>query len=207
MKCPHCQNPINAAAILGSQAKGKSKNFSESEIAKRRNAAASLNRKESPLTQDQLKELLSYDPETGHFCWKIPLRNAHEGKKAGWKTSAGYVGIQVDGHQYLAHRLVWLYIHGQWPLSIIDHINGDRGDNRLSNLREATASENQINRGIPAHNTSGYKGVVWRAKRNRWFVSIMANGETHWVGSFRGKEEAIKAYEEASKTKHGGFQR
>ena len=207
MKCPHCQKSINAASILGSQSKGKPKNFSESELARRRNVAAALNGKKSSLTKDRIKELLTYDAKTGHFFWKVPLRNAPEGKRAGWKTSAGYIGIQVDGHQYLAHRLTWLYVHGQWPLSIIDHINGDREDNRLSNLREATASENQINRGVPAHNTSGHKGLVWRAKRNRWFVSIMADGKTHWVGSFKEKEEAIKAYEEASKSKHGGFQR
>jgi hypothetical protein len=92
-----------------------------------------LNRPLADLTAEEVRRLLRYEPETGKFY-----------REMGSLTDAGYVRVRVGAKTYAAHRLAWLYVHGRWPVDLIDHINGDKQDNRIANLREATASENAI---------------------------------------------------------------
>lgn len=97
------------------------------------------------ITQEQLKELLDYDPDTGIFTWKVDRIAIGAGRKAGWLSPRGYIYITINSRRYLAHRLVWLYAHGFLP-SELDHINRDASDNRLCNLRVVTGSQNNRNR-------------------------------------------------------------
>ncbi len=113
------------------------------------------------VTADRLKELLSYDPETGIFVWaKLSGRRARIGDRAGsFNLSLGYRVIGIDGERHYEHRLAWLYMTGEWPSEDLDHENCDKSDNRFSNLREATDSQNLANVANWAHNTSGLKGA------------------------------------------------
>lgn len=111
------------------------------------------------ITQERLKEMLSYDLETGVFRWKVKRGGVEIGSVAGSLNGHRYRYITVDGRNCRAHRLAWLFVHGVWPSKEIDHINGDKDDNRLENLREATRAENQRNVGMRSNNTTGFKGV------------------------------------------------
>ena len=145
-------------------------------------------------TQSRLKECLDYDPETGVFTWKIRKSyNTKVGGAAGGKGANRYHSIAVDGVQYATHRLAWLYVHGVWPIDQIDHINGDKLDNRLANLREANNSVNQQNIPIQKNNTSGYTGVSWNKRLNKWIAQIYSNGKNHFLGSFNNPVDANAA--------------
>ena len=100
-----------------------------------------------PLTAEWLRAVLDYDPKTGLFHWRIDRggRKARIGALAGSFDATGYIQIMIDGKNYKAHRLAWLYVTGNWPIGDIDHLNGERANNRWSNLREATKSINQQN--------------------------------------------------------------
>lgn len=144
-----------------------------------------------PLTQDRLKQLLEYNPDTGGFRWVVTKGRAKAGAWAGATDAYGYRVIRIDGVLYKAHRLAWLYTHGKWPEGLVDHINRVPGDNRLRNLREVTQSENMHN---AARNTkSGVPGVRWRAERNKWVAQIRVGYRHHVIGSFACKDEAIRA--------------
>lgn len=150
-----------------------------------------------PLTQDRLKQLLDYNPDTGGFRWKVTKGRAKAGAWAGATDAYGYCVIRVDGVLYKAHRLAWLYAHGKWPEGLLDHINRVPGDNRLRNLREVTQSENMHN---AARSTkSGVPGVRWRAERSRWVAQIRVGYRQHVIGSFACKDEAIRARQAAEK--------
>lgn len=153
----------------------------------------------SELTVDRLREVLSYDATAGVFRWRIkPNRNVVLGSIAGSPRSVGrgqrYIGIRIDGQQYSAHRLAWLYVHGKWPADQIDHINCDGGDNRIANLREATASQNQRNKRVSSTNKSGIKGVCWHVRERRWYASIRVKGKSRHLGRFENIEDAEMAY-------------
>jgi hypothetical protein len=156
---------------------------------------------------DRLRELLAYDPHTGLFRWRVTRTKARAGAIAGYVKSDGYVSLCVEGRAYFAHRLAWLHVHGQWPAACIDHINRDRGDNRISNLREATISQNGCNRLGAADSKSGVKGVWFDASRNRWTACIQLRGRTKQIGRFKTKEDAAAAYERAATELHGEFAR
>lgn len=162
------------------------------------------------LTAERARELLSYDPATGEFRWKVTNSNrCKAGNVAGWDQDDGKgrvrICITVDGKKHKAHRLAWLITHGVWPPQLIDHINGNSADNRLCNLRLATPSQNSFNRGEQSTNTSGHKGV-WR-KYRRWRADIWANGRKHGLGSYATKEEAAAAYQRAAQQLHGEYWR
>ena len=156
------------------------------------------------LTQERLKELLHYDAERGVFTWLVNLRgrSARVGGVAGCRDGRGYGVIRIDGVLHRAHRLVWLYVHGQWPTHEVDHINGVRDDNRLVNLREATSTQNHQNRALSDTNTSGYLGVYWHKARQKWLARIAVNRKTHFLGRFDNPEEAAAAYVEAKRRLH-----
>ena len=130
------------------------------------------------LTQARLKELLHYDPENGVFTHIKARRGLRSGSLAGGIDKAeGYLQIMVDGKRYQAHRLAWLYVHGDFPPNDIDHISRVRDDNRICNLRLATRSENMQNLSLRSTNTSGHTGVVWCKNTEKWRALIMLNGK------------------------------
>lgn len=146
------------------------------------------------LTQDRLKELLSYDPETGVFTHKTYRGGRIKaGERAGALMNKGYVHIKVDGKKYLAHRLVWLYVSGQFPTDEVDHINGDRADNRLVNLRAVTKKQNCENRKQQINNKSGHRGVHWHKASGKWQAMIRHQGELIPLGLFNDVIDAANA--------------
>lgn len=159
--------------------------------------------KRNKLTQKRLKELLHYDPETGIFTWrKYRSYNAPTGSVAGTHNSNGYIVICIDRSREFAHRLVWLYMHGYIPECTIDHINRDRLDNRLENLREATRQCNARNIGLQQNNTSGIKGVTWDKSRIKWVAFIKVSGKHIPLGRYADKSDAAMRRWEAEK-EHG----
>ena len=158
------------------------------------------------LTQLELKELLHYCPETGIFTRISSPRKRRIGViKTCSNNGDGYFQIFLLGNMYLAHRLAWLYTNGSWPKAQIDHINMDRIDNRLSNLREATYVENQRNRGVRRDNMSGFKGVSFHKPMEKWRAQICINSKPKYLGFFTSPELASEAYEAAAKVIHGEF--
>lgn len=156
------------------------------------------------LTQECLKEALSYDPLTGNFVW-IKRRGGRKfGAVAGCLNSYGYRVITVWCNVYTAHRLAWLYVHGVFPNGPIDHINGSKDDNRIANLREATELQNSWNQ-CHKPGVSGHKNVVWRKKRKRWQVRMHIRGKKTCFGSFISVEEAAAAACAAREKYHGEF--
>ena len=159
-----------------------------------------------PITAARLREVLHYDPGTGVFRWRKHLSNRTKGsRKAGSAHSKGYRRIRIEGRLYFSHRLAWMYVHGRWPVHLIDHINGIRSDNRIVNLREATPDQNESNRGANRNNPTGFKGVHRDKRDGRYYASIMANGVTRRLGGFSSAEAAHNAYIAAAKELHGEF--
>jgi hypothetical protein len=158
--------------------------------------------KNDVVTHGRLRELLNYDYATGELTWRIrKARCIHVGDVAGNVSKrTGYRGVMVDGKYYLAHRLSWFYITGEWPRNQIDHINRNRADNRITNLREATSSQNQMNTVSRRVGTaSGIKGVVWSKRCRKWKAQIGGQGKTTYLGYFDTTEQANIAYTEAAK--------
>lgn len=158
------------------------------------------------LTAERLREILTYDPNTGEFRWRISINSqAPEGAITGYVSRAGYSLIRISGRKYRAHRLAWLYVHGRWPKDQIDHINRIRNDNRITNLREATHWENQQNRGIASRNSSRYAGVCWHTGKSKWHARIKINGRYKHIGYFEFIEDGVAA-RAAAKAKVHTFQ-
>jgi hypothetical protein len=151
------------------------------------------------ITQKELKKLLHYDPDTGIFLWRKPSKRIRDNLVAGTTHKTGYIEIRVKGKKYKAHRLAWLYTHGEWPKCNIDHINQNRSDNRIKNLREANHKENSKNAGMYKNNTSGVMGVrLTKGKiKRKWRAVICVNRRSIHVGYFEDKFEAICARKSA----------
>ena len=174
--------------------------------------------KRDDLTQEQLVELLDYDPLTGVFVWReregddlaTHAFNAnYAGKVAGhkmFKADGGvYCRIGLLRREFMAHRLAYLYMTGKWPEEEIDHKNNDGFDNRWENLRPASRSENACNRGKHRHNKTGFKGVAPLGKRFRAVVQM--KGDKRYLGVFDTAAEAAAAYAKAAKELQGEFSR
>lgn len=153
------------------------------------------------VTHARLLELLDYDPETGIFARKWKLKGR---KQLGAKKGTRYISIAVDGMNYWAHRLAWFYVHQKWPAHHIDHINGNKRDNRLCNLRECTHAGNMMNRKIQSNNKTGVKGVFLNSD-GRYQAEIGIGGKKKYLGAFQDLASASKAYDEAAKKIHGDF--
>lgn len=152
------------------------------------------------ITQDRLKSLLTYDPDKGEFFWRVNRTGGTKaGDRAGSFDTERYLVMRVDGRYYRGHRLVWLYVHGQWPTHHLDHINGDPSDNRLANLREATPAQNGMNRRKDIRNKSGRTGVTWCATSKKWRADIGQNGRVSHLGRFNTLEAAILARDKAER--------
>jgi hypothetical protein len=144
------------------------------------------------LTQEYLKELLSYNPLTGEFVWIAPRKRVIVGRVAGGLLK-GYVRICINKKTYWAHRLAWLYMTGKSPSKQIDHINHNRADNRFINLRECSHQENHRNRTLQKNNTSGFIGVCWNKNDKKWLASIRINGNRKNLGLFKERNHAVIA--------------
>lgn len=145
---------------------------------------------------------LDYSPETGVFTWKKHRQKCYVGKTTGEFNSNGYFVVRYRGVRYLAHRLAWFYVHGEWPEKHLDHINGDCTDNRIGNLRPCAINENAQNRRQQSNNTSGYIGVSWHKVRKMWRASINYKGKHIHLGNFETKELAHDAYLKAKRLYH-----
>ena len=158
------------------------------------------------LTADRLRKLLTYNPGTGVFRWKVDRNNSvSEGDIAGHKHSRTKRRlIAIDGHLYQAGRLAWLYMKGTWPNHLINCVNGDPTDIRWSNLRQITLAQRQALR--PAKNKLGVKGV-WKTGHGKYAAEIRVNREKRYLGQFDTIEEASAAYAKAAKTAFRSFAR
>ena len=152
------------------------------------------------LTAEYLRSVLHYEPETGIFTRKVSTaRRVKAGDIAGCPDGDGYLRIKLQSRRYKAHRLAWLHFHGVWPKDQLDHINRNRSDNRIANLREATNKQNQQNTGKRSDNKSGHPGVSWYKPYSKWRAQIMHNQKQIHLGYFSILEEAIAARKAAEK--------
>jgi hypothetical protein len=169
-------------------------------------------RLDDPLTPEQLRAVLLYEPETGIFTWRsrpdrsVQANGRWAGKQAGTPGRNG-LSILISRRHYKAHRLAWFYVHGVWPEAEIDHINGDWRDNRIANLRNATRNQNSANGGMSKFNKVGLKGVSWSQKARLWRAQIDCDKVHYHFGYFTTPEDAYAAYCEAAVRLHGEFAR
>jgi hypothetical protein len=153
-----------------------------------------MTRKILPLpSQARLHELLDFDPLTGVFVWRMSRGTVRAGGRAGWFHSTGYWYVRVDGVDYKLHRLAWVWVHGSAPQALIDHIDRNKSNNAIDNLREATHAQNQQNKKTYANNLSGHKGVSWYPLRSKWRVRIQHDKRSILVGFFSTLTEAVQA--------------
>jgi hypothetical protein len=158
------------------------------------------------LSKDNVRRLFEYRPESGELVWRErpeeDFSSLHRsriwnvryaGKVAGYLTALGYREASVFGRYYKVHRIVWLYVNGEWPPSFIDHINHDRSDNRIENLRVASKAENGRNQTLRSSNTSGFMGVGWHKSSGKWRARIFANGRDTSLGTYHSFDEAKAA--------------
>lgn len=154
--------------------------------------------------RDALMDALSYKPETGEFHWKISRPGLYAGDLAGGISPQGYIRICVNQKSYKAHRLAWLFVHGEWPEFDVDHINQVKRDNRIANLRPATRSENMQNttKARASNKSCGLLGVTWSKQKSRWVASIWLNKKRKHIGLFDDPEKAHAAYVSAKREMH-----
>lgn len=147
----------------------------------------------------KLKNQIVYDVETGEFFTLGGKR------KSIHFDSKGYAFISIQGTKLLAHRAAWAMTYGECPKKHIDHIDGNKANNRISNLRVCTHNQNQHNQGIRKTNKSGYKGVSWMKSVQKWHAQICANSKVTHLGFYSTPEEAAKVYDRAALDIHGEF--
>ena len=162
------------------------------------------------LTAERLRELLAYDPETGIFTRLTDNRRGNRiGDVVGTRCKLGYLWTYLDGRQYTLGRLAWLYVTGEWPEHEIDHINGEKTNNRFANLRDACRQTNMQNEHRARSNSStGYAGVSFRKERGKYIATIDKGDGTRKrirLGSFYNPVDAHNAYLEAKRKYHPGF--
>lgn len=160
------------------------------------------------LTAMRLREILRYDPETGLFTRLTDRGGRRAGEVAGsQRKDDRRIQIYVDNRNEMAHRLAWLYMTGEWPSEEVDHRDMNPSNNRWSNLRLASHSQNAMNRTKRSDNTTGLKGVYRHYKNGKFRAAIAANKKQYHLGVFDTREEAHAAYEAAAAKLHGEFAR
>lgn len=161
------------------------------------------------LTQAQIHELLEYNSITGEFFWKVSVSNRKPAGSATGKPRKGnkYSTIMINGINYMAHRIAWLHYYGHWPTQFVDHKDGVKSNNAITNLREASNSQNKCNMGKRTDNSTGFKGVYFNKLNSNYRAGICINGQKISLGSFSTPEEAHAAYCKAALELHGTFSR
>jgi hypothetical protein len=157
------------------------------------------------ISHSDLCSILDYCPNKGIFTWAITDRLGFKGKIAGSLRPSGYITINFGGKYYQAHRLAWFYVTKKWPRCYIDHVNGNKSDNRIINLREANQSQNIANSKLSKANKTGYKGVSYSRKQQAYQACLGKDGKQLFLGYFDDPEEAYQAYVKAALTHHGKF--
>jgi len=159
------------------------------------------------ITQEYLKSILNYNPETGMFTWKLrKAKRNHFGDEAGY-LKEGYRYVEINGKPFALHRLAFLYMNGEMPENLVDHINGVKNDNRWVNLRNATNQQNTINVKLNANNKSGVRCVSYFKPMKKWILRCTVNKKRHFIGYFDDLDLARIAYEQFAKKHHGEFYR
>lgn len=157
---------------------------------------------------DKIKNIIRYESETGKFFWLENGDCRKSGKIAGnYNGKNPYSRVMVLGKSYLAHRLAWAMHYGYFPVNQVDHINLDRRDNRICNLREADRFEQGVNRSMLSSNTSGWKGVTYCKAQKKWVARIRVKGSRINLGYFEDIKEAAEEYIFAALHHHGEFVR
>jgi hypothetical protein len=155
------------------------------------------------LSAPRLNEVVSYDAATGGMTWAESIGSKVAGTPVGRLLKAGYLRARIDGQAHYVHRLAWLYFYGKWPQNLIDHIDGDKTNNRIANLRDVTSSVNQQNRSKPRRDSvSGLMGV--RASQGKWCATIRVDGKDCFLGYHSTPEAASAAYQSAKSRSHAG---
>lgn len=157
------------------------------------------------LTLAQAKEFFLYDEETGKLLWRASKGKTRSGEEVGAWHHSGYRRILIKGKTYWTHRVIWLMAFGVWPSDQIDHIDGNRGNNLLSNLRDVVSRENSKNQKLRKTNSSGVPGVSWNSRDHRWQAHISGNGKRIHLGYFTDLDSAVAARKAAELT-HGYHQ-
>lgn len=145
------------------------------------------------MNAEQVRAELDYNPETGELRRRISRAQAKAGDIAGYVCKNGYRYISIGNKEHLAHRLAWLIVHGQWPVGELDHINRNRSDNRLCNLRDVSHSDNCRNTPTRRHNTSGHRGVYWHKPSGLWLVLAHLRGKQYSLGYYKDWFDAVCA--------------
>lgn len=161
------------------------------------------------LSAEDVRRILHYDPVTGVFRWLVsPSNFVSAGDVAGKICEQGYRRIRIKNSLYLAHRLAWLCMTGEWPAGDIDHADGDRSNNRWENLRRCGFDQNAFNRTLQKNNRTGFKGVYLCSAIGKYKASIRGGkGKKYDLGTFDLAEEAAHAYNRAAIQLHGEFAR
>lgn len=160
---------------------------------------------ENNITKDIMESILHYDPDTGIFTWINCIKKKLNGMEAGGKNKSGYMLIKINGIKYYAHRLAFMIMIGDFPKNNVDHIDGNKVNNKWKNLREATFSENSFNSKLRNDNTSGCKCVSFHIRNKKWQVSITLNGKRKHYGFFDSKNDAEKKAISVMKYERGEF--
>lgn len=154
-----------------------------------------------PLTADRLRHLFSYDENDGALIRRCRVSSAPAGAVLGYARKDGYLHAVIDYRFYLLHRLVWLYVKGEWPTKQVDHINGIKDDNRIENLRDVSNAENNQNIYRATHiSKTGLRGVFPHG--SKWIAQIGVEGKTLHIGTFASTQEAHAAYCAAKQQLH-----
>lgn len=154
---------------------------------------------------ENIREAFEYDPKSGALTRLF--KGGTRRTVGSGKTAVDYIKVGFNGSEYPAHRLIWWLVYGELPSRFVDHINGDKSDNRLSNLRLASDAENKRNVGKRRHNTSGFKGVTFDKANGRWLAHATFNGKGIHLGRHTTREGAAAAYAAFAKANHGEFYR
>lgn len=150
------------------------------------------------ITAERIREIVSYDPDTGVFVWRVKRNKCPVGKRVGFPRNKGdYWKARIDYQVVYLHRVAWLYMTGTWPTLMIDHVDGDKGNNSWSNLREVTQKQNQENRTKQTKSKSGIRGVDWSAREKKFRARITHNRMAIHLGWFHTLNEAINARDQA----------
>lgn len=153
-----------------------------------------------------ISQILRYEPLTGKIFWTKCRGGVPAGSEAGWvDNSSGYLRLSVCGKSRYAHVVAWELYHGAKPKGEIDHINGDKLDNRIDNLRECTPSQNSQNKKIRTDNTSGVKGASWNSARKKWSARVTVNKKVIFLGFFSSLHDAQVEISKCRELHHGDF--